>query len=136
MSIKRFNKIAFNVVFAFVMSVCSGLVVASSKDSVDARSEGEGCYGFLTELVRSSDFPFRYTTKDKVNLLIDDDDGERVQAQLFYKTSGEGIIGWITYYVKDESLFNESADLEEPVKLAYDKKYSRLYGDCVAKLKK
>ncbi|WP_339456190.1 hypothetical protein [Pseudomonas sp. EA_65y_Pfl1_P120] len=109
-------------------------VFAGSVDTVDARSDGEGCYNYLTELVRSSDFPFRYTTKNKINLIIDDDNGERILAQLRYKTSGEGIVGWVKYYIQDKALFNASADLEEPVRLNYDKKYAELYAKCTSRL--
>ncbi|KTC10091.1 hypothetical protein AO391_24965 [Pseudomonas marginalis ICMP 9505] len=109
---------------------------AGGAETVDARSDGEGCYGYLTEMVRSSDFPFRYTTKDKVNLLIDKDDGEHVLAQLNYETSGEGIIGWVEYDIHDQLLVNSSADLEEPVALNYDKKYAKGYQDCISKLER
>lgn len=120
----------FLAAFFFIASP----VFAGSVETVDARSDGEGCYGYLTEMVRSSDFPFRYTTKDKINLLIDDDNGERILAQLQYKTSGEGVVGWVKYYVKDQALFNASADLEEPVRLNYDRGFAELYAKCISRL--
>jgi hypothetical protein len=128
--------IAFKACIGATLFLITGLSFADGQDGADARSEGEGCYGYLTEMVRSSDFPFRYTKKEKINLLIDDDNGERILAQLFYKTSGEGIVGWVKYYVQDEALFNASADLDEPVELKYDKKYAELYKGCIAKLNK
>ncbi|APC16883.1 hypothetical protein BLL42_14500 [Pseudomonas frederiksbergensis] len=128
--------VVFRTCVGTALLLITGLAFAGGQDSADARSEGEGCYGYLTEMVRSSDFPFRYTTKDKINLLIDDDNGERVLAQLFYKTSGEGIVGWVKYYIQDETLFNASADLDEPVELKYDKKYAALYKNCISKLNK
>lgn len=42
--------------------------------------EEGSCYGYLTELVRSSNFPFKYVTKEKTNLLIDNDTGDSVMA--------------------------------------------------------
>lgn len=135
MNIMKYKRINFSLFFSFALSAFASLVFAGNGETVDARSDSAGCYGYLTELVRSSNFPFRYTSKEKTNLLIDDDNGERVLAQLQYDTSGEGIIGWIKYYPQDKTLFNTSADLDEPVELTYDKKYSELYEKCVAKLK-
>jgi hypothetical protein len=45
---------------------------------------------YLTELVRSSNFPFKYVSKEKTNLLIDNDTGDNVMAQLFFDTDGTG----------------------------------------------
>ncbi|WP_178098564.1 hypothetical protein [Pseudomonas sp. H3(2019)] len=98
-----------------------------------ASAAGGSCYGYLTEMVRSSDFPFRYVTKDKVNLLIDEDDGEKVRAQLFYETDGSGIIGWVEYDVSKHVLRNTSAELEEPVALTFDTGFAKGYAQCLAK---
>lgn len=125
-----FSRKKYLVVFFLIASP----VFAGDVEAVNARSDGEGCYGYLTEMVRSSDFPFRYTTKDKINLLIDDDNGERILAQLQYKTSGEGVVGWVKYYVQDQALFNASADLEEPVRLNYDSGFAELYAKCISRL--
>lgn len=119
------------LVLFFIVSSC---VFAGDVEMTDARSDGKGCYGYLTDMVRSSNFPFRYTTKDKINLLIDNDNGEHVLAQLRYKTSGEGIIGWVTYYVRERVLVNSSADLEDQVELNFDKKYAGQYEKCVLRL--
>jgi len=135
MRIKKRSQFKLRFFFVFLLSALASLVFAGDSETVDARSDGAGCYGYLTELVRSSNFPFRYTSKDKINLLIDDDNGERILAQLHYDTSGEGIVGWIKYYPQDKTLFNASADLDEPVELIYDKKYSELYDKCLSKLK-
>ncbi|KII37886.1 hypothetical protein RY26_03540 [Pseudomonas fluorescens] len=97
-------------------------------------SEGS-CYGYLTELVRSSDFPFRYVGKDKVNLLIDEDDGEVVRAQLFFDTDGTGTIGWIKYTPATHELLNTSAELDEPVALSFDAKFADGYAKCLTKQK-
>lgn len=134
MKVMKYKRVSISLFFGFALSALASLVFAGNDEAVDARSDSAGCYGYLTELVRSSNFPFRYTKKEKINLLIDDDNGERVLAQLHYDTSGEGIVGWVKYYPKDKTLFNASADLDEPVELVYDKKYSELYEKCVAKL--
>ena len=97
-------------------------------------SEGS-CYGYLTEMVRSSDFPFQYVGKDKVNLLIDEDDGEVVRAQLFYDTDGTGTIGWIKYTPTTHELLNTSAELDEPVALSFDAKFADGYAKCLTKQK-
>ncbi|WP_395597892.1 hypothetical protein AB4P95_22820 [Pseudomonas sp. A1437] len=93
-------------------------------------SEGS-CYGYLTEMVRSSDFPFQYVGKDKVNLLIDDDDGETVRAQLFFDTDGTGTIGWIKYTPATRVLLNTSAELDEPVELSFDARFADGYANCL-----
>ncbi|MPR00764.1 hypothetical protein F0169_00975 [Pseudomonas sp. MAFF 212408] len=132
--LKVINIIKLQAMFLTSLSIVTGSALAGENvKTVDVRSFSEGCYGYLTELVRSSNFPFRYTTRDKVNLLIDNDDGERVFAQLNYETSGEGIVGWVTYYINDQLLVNSSADLEEPVALSYDKEYAEQYEDCASK---
>jgi hypothetical protein len=93
-------------------------------------SEGS-CYGYLTELVRSCDFPFQYVGKDKVNLLIDEDDGEVVRAQLFFDTDGTGTIGWIKYTPATRVLLNTSAELDEPVALSFDARFADGYAKCL-----
>lgn len=113
----------------FLQLVLSALVLLPYSLPANA-SEGT-CYGYLTELVRSSDFPFLYVGKDKVNLLIDEDDGEMVRAQLFFDTDGTGIIGWIKYTPATRVLFNTSADLDEPVKLSFDARFADGYAKCL-----
>jgi hypothetical protein len=103
--------------------------------SLPATASEESCYGYLTELVRSSDFPFRYVGKDKVNLLIDEDDGEVVRAQLFFDNDGTGTIGWIKYTPATRVLLNSSAELEEPVALSFDAKFADGYVKCLTKQK-
>lgn len=93
-------------------------------------SEGS-CYGYLPEMVRSSDFPLQYVGKDKVNLLIDDDDGETVRAQLFFDTDGTGTIGWIKYTPATRVLLNTSAELDEPVELSFDARFADGYANCL-----
>lgn len=99
---------------------------------IPASAEAVSCYGYLTEMVRSSNFPLRYVGKDKVNLLIDEDDGETVQAQLLFDTDGTGTIGWIKYTPATRVLLNTSAELEEPVELSFDAKFADGYAKCLA----
>lgn len=66
------------------------------------------CYDYLTELVRSSNFPFNNIPKEKNNLLIDSDENNIIFAQVNYDKKTLGISydtnrmasnGWIKYYV-------------------------------------
>ncbi|WP_085706639.1 hypothetical protein [Pseudomonas sp. B35(2017)] len=100
--------------------------------AIPASAEAGSCYGYLTEMVRSSNFPFRYVGKDKVNLLIDDDDGETVRAQVLLDTDGTGTIGWIKYTPATRVLLNISAELDEPVELSFDAKFADGYARCLA----
>lgn len=113
----------------FIRSVLSALLLLPFTLPASA-SEGN-CYGYLTELVRSSDFPFQYVGKDKVNLLIDEDDGEMVRAQLFFDTDGTGTIGWIKYTPATRVLLNTSAELDEPVALSFDARFADGYAKCL-----
>lgn len=113
----------------FIRSMLSALLLLPFALPASA-SEGS-CYGYLTEMVRSSDFPFQYVGKDKVNLLIDDDDGETVRAQLFFDTDGTGTIGWIKYIPATHVLLNTSAELDEPVALSFDARFADGYAKCL-----
>ena len=113
----------------FIRSVLSALLLLPFALPASA-SEGS-CYGYLTEMVRSSDFPFQYVGKDKVNLLIDEDDGEMVRAQLFFDTDGTGTIGWIKYTPATRVLLNTSAELDEPVTLSFDAHFADGYAKCL-----
>ncbi|WP_454836475.1 hypothetical protein [Pseudomonas lini] len=117
----------------FIRAVLSALLLLSLAYAIPATAEAGSCYGYLTEMVRSSNFPFRYVGKDKVNLLIDDDDGETVRAKLLYDTDGTGTIGWIKYIPATRVLLNTSAELEEPVELSFDAKFADGYVKCLAK---
>jgi hypothetical protein len=95
-------------------------------------SDSTDCYNYLTELVRSSNFPFSYwkVNSKKVNILIDEENDEKIQAKLFIESDGTGTIGWIEYNKNDGKLLNNSADLEEPQVLTYDNKWKNAYDDC------
>lgn len=106
-----------------------------AKESFTAESnlENGSCYGYLTELVRSSNFPFKYVTKEKTKLLIDNDTGDNVMAQLFFDTDGTGTIGWVQYNVTQRQLFNISGDVEEPEELTFDTSFATEYETCIAR---
>ena len=91
----------------------------------------DSCYRYLTELVRSSNFPFKYVTKEKTDLLIDNDTGDSVMAQLFFDTDGTGTIGWVQYNVTQRQLLNISGDVEEPEELTFDTSFATEYETCI-----
>lgn len=103
----------------------------SNTTATNHDQEQDVCYGYLTELVRSSNFPFRYVSKGKTNLLIDDDTGDSVTAKLFFDTNGTGTIGWVQYDVTQRQLFNISADVEEPQELTFDTSFAIDYEKCI-----
>jgi len=94
------------------------------------------CYDYLTELIRSSNFPFGNIEKSKVNTLIDDDNGKIIRAKLFFDTDGTGTIGWAEYDIKQKKLFNTSADLDTPKELEFSNKYAMKFDSCLGSNKK
>ena len=90
----------------------------------------ENCYDYLTELIRSSNFPFEDIKKEKVNTIIDEDNGEIIRAKLFFDTDGTGTIGWVEYHIKNRKLFNSSANLEEPELLKFNIDYAKKFESC------
>ncbi|OLF51251.1 hypothetical protein BTN82_28775 [Pseudomonas chlororaphis] len=108
-----------------------GALLPITTCSAEDRATGEGCYGYLTELVRSSNFPFREVAREKANLLIDEDDGETIRAKVFFETQGTGTLGWVRYGVNDGSLVDISVDPEEPVVLRYDERFAQGYNQCL-----
>jgi len=70
--------------------------------------------------------------KDKANLLIDDDQGETVSAQVVFDTEGSGTMGWVQYDIQTHQLLNTSAELETSKPLSFDKKYADLYERCIS----
>lgn len=99
--------------------------------SASQNQEEGSCYAYLTELVRSSNFPFKYVSKEKTNLLIDNDTGESVMAKLFFDTNGTGTIGWVQYDVTRRQLFNISGDVDEPQELKFDTSFAIDYEECI-----
>ena len=92
--------------------------------------EHASCYGHLTELVRSSDFPFGQVGNRNVNLIIDNDTGNSVLAKLFFDTHGTGTIGWIEYHVDERKLFNVSAYLDGLARLNFSEAHAVEYEEC------
>ncbi|GAA5084012.1 hypothetical protein GCM10023210_03330 [Chryseobacterium ginsengisoli] len=93
------------------------------------------CYEYLTELVRSSNFPFSEwkIDKNKINLLIDEENDDIILCKLLFDTDGTGTVGWIEYHKKNGKLFNTSANLENPLELKYDVKWKKLFDSCFSK---
>lgn len=130
-SSKETNVIARHTVVSFVLAALlpGGVIqVGASTLKID-RSQ---CYSYLTELVRSSNFPFTYVKKEKANLLMDDDQGETVSAQVVFDTEGSGTIGWVKYDIQSHELLNTSAELGEPQPLTYEKQYAEQYEHCIS----
>ena len=92
-----------------------------TKIQEEKTKQKEDCYDYLTELVRSSNFPFKdwNITPDKINLIIDEDNKHIIRAKLFFETNGTGTIGWIEYNINNKILLNTSANLEKPEKLNF-----------------
>ncbi len=117
-----------NAAFADVTGTQSSMSLKNRDNEVSLN-----CYSYLTELVRSSNFPFMYVKKDKVNLLIDEDTNEVVNAKLLFETDGSGEIGWIEYRVLEHKLINTSANLDVPEELIFDESYAEKYDECKKK---
>lgn len=90
----------------------------------------QNCTDYLTELIRSSNFPFENIKKEKVNTIIDEDNGEIVRVKLFFDTDGTGTIGWVEYHIKERKLFNSSANLEDPELLKFNIDYAKKFERC------
>ncbi len=117
---------AINLMKLGTVSLCFSL------NATAGEPDASKCYSYLTELVRSSNFPFKYVKKDKVNLIIDDDSGDVVNGQLVFDTDGSGEIGWVEYHVKEQKLINTSVELEQPEELIFNKKYAEKYEACLS----
>lgn len=100
------------------------------KNEIIKPNNSQNCYSYLTELIRSSDFPFGNNKKEKVNTIIDEDNGDLIRVKLIFDTDGTGTIGWIEYHLKERKLFNSSADLEEPVELKFNLDYAKKIESC------
>lgn len=98
-----------------------------------AASPGQ-CNAYFTELVRSSNFPFKeWNLKPKeVNLIIDEDDNSIISAKLVVDTDGSGAIGWILFDKRKSELFNITIDPENPIKPTYNNKYEKAQKYCLS----
>lgn len=119
------------LVFVFFGNTACAIQPIEAPSTASSNQEDSSCYGYLTELIRSSNFPFKYVTKEKTNLLIDNDTGDSVMAQLFFDTDGTGTIGWVQYNVSQRQLFNISGDVEEPEELTFDTSFATEYETCI-----
>lgn len=115
--------------YAFIAFLISG---APLGNAVTLRNDRQQCYGYLAELVRSSNLFFSYVSREKVNLLIDDDRDGTVIAMLVFDTEGSGLIGWVRYESRTRKLINISAELDDPKPLTYDKLYAEQYEACIS----
>lgn len=118
-------------IFLISLSLVTVLFGSSQTSANSLKNDRSECYGYLTELVRSSSFPFKYVVKDKANLLIDEDNGEIISAQVVFDTDGSGTIGWVQYNIQTHELLNTSAELEIPESLVFENKYAEQYDRCV-----
>lgn len=93
------------------------------------------CNDFLTELVRSSSFPFAnyHVENNETLLLIDEENEKSINAKVIIKTDGTGTIGWIEFNKIEKTLYNTSANLETPELLSYESKWLELYENCINK---
>lgn len=121
------------LLLAFVGNTACATQPLEEPSTASSNQEENSCYGYLTELVRSSNFPFRYASKEKTNLLIDNDSGDNVMAQLYFDTDGTGTIGWVQYDVSQRQLFNISADVEEPQELTFKTSFAIDYEKCTGR---
>lgn len=150
MNLKKINKMIKSIQFLFFIILIVNCKRETKKNDFPIHKEeqinnmsvpikehseqgSENCYDYLTELVRSCNFPFSEwkISKEKVNLLIDNDDENIIKAKLFYETSGTGTIGWIEYDKKNGKLFNTSANLDRPIELKYELKWKNLFDSCL-----
>lgn len=99
------------------------------------------CYDYLTELVKSSNFPFKEIPKKTCDLLIKADDHNTILAHINYDkqvlnifsdTNKMAINGIIKYDTKHQQLYNISADIDpnHPVALSFNKEYAELFENC------
>lgn len=118
-------------IFLISLSLITVLFGSSQTSANSPNNDRSECYGYLTELVRSSNFPFTYVVKDKTNLLIDEDNGEIISAQVVFDTDGSGTMGWVQYNIHTHELLNTSAELEIPESLVFENKYAEQYDRCI-----
>lgn len=118
-------------IFLISLSLVTVLFGSNQTSANSLKNDRSECYGYLTELVRSSSFPFTYVVKDKANLLIDEDNGEIISAQVVFDTDGSGTIGWVQYNIQTHELLNTSAELEIPESLVFENKYAEQYDRCI-----
>lgn len=102
--------------------------------SMSFAASPEQCDAYFTELVRSSNFPFKeWNLKPKeVNLIINEDDDLIISAKLVADTDGSGTIGWVLFNKRKAELFNTTIDPENPIKLTYNNEYEKAQKYCLS----
>lgn len=132
---QEIKNMRYPTLFLIVLFGTTACVTQPAEESSMAKSNQEkgSCYGYLTELVRSSNFPFKYVNKERTNLLIDNDTGDSIMAQLFFDTDGTGTIGWVQYDVTQRQLFNISGDVEDSEELTFDAAFVTGYETCIGR---
>jgi len=108
----------------------TALFLVSFRSVENPANKQNNCYGYLTELVRSSNFPLNGFDRKKVNLLIDEDSTDSLRLKLFFDTEGTGTLGWVMYYPKERKLTNITVDPEAPVVLTFDQRFAESYEKC------
>lgn len=102
--------------------------------SVSFAASPEQCYSYFTELVRSSNYPFKeWNVKpQKVNLIIDEDDNSMIRAKLVVDTDGTGTIGWVVFNKSNNELLDTTIDPENPQKLTYNNEFEKARKYCLS----
>ena len=102
--------------------------------SMSFAASPEQCSAYFTELVRSSNFPFKeWNLKPKeINLIIDEDNNSNISAKLVVDADGSGTIGWVLFDKRKAELFNTTIDPENPIKLTYDNEYEKAQKYCLS----
>ncbi|MBB6499438.1 hypothetical protein [Pedobacter cryoconitis] len=106
------------------------LFLVSFRPVENPANKPDDCYRYLTELVRSSNFPLKGFDRKKVNLLIDEDSTDSLRLKLFFDTEGTGTLGWVMYYPKERKLTNITVDPEAPVVLTFNQHFAEAYEKC------
>lgn len=108
-------------------------VLFSQALNVSWAAEPAQCYVYLTELVRSSNFPFsaRAVTPQQVNLIIDQDDEAIIRAKLVIETEGTGTLGWVVFEKDNQRLYNTTSSLEKPEVLKFNNEHVKAWNHCL-----
>jgi len=126
------NKIMRQLLFVITISLffisCKKkqqVVVVSQKAkiNIDVNSIKKlTCEDVFLELIKSSNFPFKKNSNNKnLSVIIDEFDKTKIIGKLIFKTDGTGTLGWVNLNFKERKLYNESAYLETPVPLSFNK---------------
>ena len=108
-----------------------------NESTEQTENKSEDCNDYLTEMIKSSTFPFETykVKKEDIHLLIDEEDETVILAKVFIKTDGTGTLGWIEFNKNEKTLYNTSANLDNPQFLNYDSDWLHRYEECITKRK-